>query len=250
MTTVAIIQARMGSRRLPGKVMMNVAGKPLLQHVIDRVRAVEGLDRIVLATSIAEIDRPVYQCGKVSGVDVFAGSEDDVLDRYYQAARLFHADVVMRVTGDCPLLDPKVSGSVLSRFDQGDVDYVSNVHPPTFPDGLDTEVFSMQSLETAWRTARKPAEREHVTAYLWDHPERFKLANVETSPDLSSLRWTVDEPLDLELIRAVYQRLPSGDYDHSVVLSILRMNPGLSNINGSIVRNQGYSRSVLSRGKR
>lgn len=245
--TVAIIQARMRSTRLPGKVLKDLMGKPMLAHVIERATAIPGVSKVVVATSSDPDDGPIVDLAKELGIGAFTGSHDDVLDRYYQAARTFGADVIMRLTADCPMLDPSVCGSVLARYACGDVDYVSNVHPASFPDGLDTEVFSFTAVEQAWREATLRSEREHVTPYIWNHPTKFRLGNVANGVDLSQHRWTVDEPRDLDLVRLVYSRLhrdgrpPFGMAD---VLALLSSEDSILSINAGIARNEGYSRSL------
>ena len=205
--TIAVLQARMGSTRLPGKVMLDLLGAPLLARVIRRAQGIPGIGPVVVATTTAERDHPILDLAKHYGAEAFAGSEEDVLDRYYWAAKQFQADIIIRLTADCPLLDPGISARVVERFAQGDLDYACNTLPPTFPDGLDTEVFSFTALERAWREARLASEREHVTPYIWKNPDNFRSANVRNSVDLSALRWTVDEAGDLEFVRAVYARL-------------------------------------------
>ena len=247
MSTIAILQARMGSTRLPGKVMADLAGKPLLVRVIERAQAISGIDDVVIATTTAERDQPLLALAKQCGALGYAGSEDNVLDRYYQAVRTFNAEIIVRLTADCPLLDPGVSARVLARFAQGDVDYACNTLPPTFPDGLDTEVFSFAALERAWREAKLTSEREHVTPYIWKHPTQFRLANVTREVDLSSLRWTVDEPQDLEFVRAVYSRLyqeGKPQFTMNSVLTLLEREPGLRTINAGLARNEGYAKSL------
>src|SRR5215470_15506655 len=163
---VAIIQARMGSTRLPGKVLLDIAGQPMLGRVISRVCRAKTIEQIVVATSTAAADDAVSAFCAERGIVCFRGSETDVLDRYYQAARLVQAKTIVRITADCPLLDPEVIDLTVSRFLEGGWDYISNVNPPTFPDGLDTEVFSFAALERAWREATSVTHREHVTPYL------------------------------------------------------------------------------------
>jgi len=231
MRVTAIVQARMASSRFPGKVLADLAGRPLLVHAIARAMSTPGVDGLVVATTTAPVDDVVAAlCARI-GVTVFRGSEPDVLDRFYRATRRHAADAVMRVTADCPLLDPLVSGLVVARFREGDVDYASNVHPRTFPDGLDTEVFTVAALERAWREARLPAQREHVTPYLWSHPEMFRCANVAYDRDLSAHRWTVDEPRDLELLRGLFRRLSEGGaplFGMTEVLALLEREPHLA----------------------
>jgi spore coat polysaccharide biosynthesis protein SpsF (cytidylyltransferase family) len=224
---VAILQARMGSSRLPGKVMMDIRGKPMLARVLERVLAIPAVDRVVLATTTHPRDEVLLTCAESLGVAAFAGSEDDVLDRYYQGARKFGARIVVRITADCPLLDPAISGAVVARLLEGSADYASNTDPRSFPVGLDTEAFWFPTLEQAWHEARLPYEREHVTPYIRNHPERFSQTNVAATADYSSLRWTVDTPRDLDIVRRLYEHLPDGEYGYQALLAILEKRPEL-----------------------
>jgi spore coat polysaccharide biosynthesis protein SpsF (cytidylyltransferase family) len=204
MRTVAIIQARMGSTRLPGKVLADLAGKPLLGRVIERVRRARTIDQVVVATSDRPADDRVAGYCSSLGVGCFRGSEEDVLDRYYQAARLWPAGAYARITADCPLLDPGVIDRVVTAFAQNDCDYAANFLRRTFPAGVDLEVFTFATLERTWREASEPAEREHVTPYM-RQGNRFRLLGVENETDLSgNHHWCVDHPADLDFVRAVY----------------------------------------------
>jgi len=200
-----IIQARYGSTRFPHKVLERVDGKPLLQLQWERLQRAKTLDTIILATTGSPIDDPIFEIAEKLKMPVFRGSERDVLDRYYRAAKHFGIDVVARITSDCPLLDPAVVDQVMDVYlrDPSRFDFVANNTPPsaTFPDGMDVEVFSMSLLERAWREAVKPSEREHVTFFFWKQPERFKLHRVDAPEDWSHYRLTVDYPEDLEVIR-------------------------------------------------
>lgn len=249
--TVAIIQARMGSTRLPGKVLEKIGEYRMLDLVVKASLAIPGVDSVVVATTTSVHDQAVLTAAEQLGVHGYAGSEEDVLDRYYQAALLTDASVIVRVTADCPLLDQLVSGKVLERFKRGDVDYASNCHPRTYPDGLDTEVLSFNVLEQAWREASLPSEREHVTPFVWTRAERFRIGAVTHKRDLSSLRWTVDEPEDLEFIRAVLAHLNQvpPPYRMEQVLQILASNPGLTSINSHFRTNEGYTRSLETDGQ-
>ena len=245
MRTVAIIQARMASTRLPGKVMLEVAGTPLLGHVVRQARQARGLDLTVVATSDQPVNDVISCYCTEAGVPCFRGSEADVLDRYFQAAKHFGAEVVVRLTADCPLLDPAVIDRVVEVFRTGDCDYASNTLEPTYPDGLDTEVFGLGALARAWREAHLKSEREHVTPYIWKHPEMFRLASVKREPSLSGLRWTVDEPVDLEFVRRIYSHLGSRPvFGMAEVLAVLRKYPELSAINARLERNEGYQKSL------
>jgi len=246
---IAIIQARMGSTRFPGKVLSEVAGRPMLWHVVNRVRKAETVDEVVVATSNRSSDDAVAEFCIQNDIKFFRGSETDVLDRFYQTARHFNADVVVRITADCPLIDPQVVDRVVSTYLEGGYDYVTNTLRYTYPDGMDVEVFSFAALEKAWREARLPAEREHVTPYL-RASGRFRVFNVENEVDLSkrNLRWTVDEPADLEFVRAIYARL-GGDkqpFGLSDILELLDKEPDLMKINSAIIRNEGYYKSLAS----
>jgi glutamate-1-semialdehyde aminotransferase/spore coat polysaccharide biosynthesis protein SpsF (cytidylyltransferase family) len=246
MKIVAIIQARMGSTRLPNKVLAQVAGRPMLWYVVHRAKQAQTLDQVVVATSTGPADNAIEAFCRVNRIDYFRGSEDDVLDRYYQAAAAHRADVVVRLTGDCPLIDPEVIDATVRTFMEGGYDYVSNTLRYTFPDGLDTEVFSFSALETAWLKGRKQSEREHVTTYLRFSGE-FKLRNVEYRQDLSGQehRWTVDEPADLEFIRRIYEHFaPRVDFGLAEILQCLDEQPNLRQIQGKTIMNEGYYRTL------
>jgi spore coat polysaccharide biosynthesis protein SpsF (cytidylyltransferase family) len=206
---VAIVQARMGSARLPGKVLADIGGRPALAHVLARCAAIASIEELVLAIPTDAADDPLAEVGQRCGARVVRGDRDDVLNRYWTAAASCRADAVARITGDCPLLDPAVSSRVVRRFAEGGVDYVSNVHPPTFPDGYDTEVIALAALEAAWREATDSFEREHVTPFIWRRPDRFRLANVSETVDRSSWRLTLDTSDDLGRIRALWAELGS-----------------------------------------
>ncbi len=245
---IGVIQARMGSTRLPGKSLLDVAGAPLLARVIERMQACETLDGLVLATTEQPEDAPLVDLALDWGVAVYRGSVDDVLDRFWHAARLADAALIVRITADDPFKDPQVTDRAvrlwLERPDA--LDYVSNTLQPTYPEGLDIEVFTRDALERAWREARLPSEREHVTPYIWKHPERFRVLNFTHTRDLSHLRWTVDYPEDLAFARAVYQRLyqPGRVFLMEDILALLEREPELARINAGIVRNEGYLKSL------
>jgi len=246
----AIVQARMGSSRLPGKTLADIGGRPMLGRLVDRARLIPGVEQVVIATTGGPADAAILSFAEAERLPATAGSEQDVLDRIYRAASRFGVSVIVRVTPDCPMLDPEVSGRVLAEFRRldGRVDYVSNVHPPTFPDGLDTEVFSREALEIAWREARLASDREHVTPYIWRQPDRFRLANLATASDLSALRWTVDTAADLEFARAVYAALKGtgGVFGMDQVLQLLESRPELSLLNAGQRRNEGFERSLAT----
>lgn len=242
---VAIIQARMASTRLPGKILADLAGKPLLYHVVSRTKQAGTLNRVVVATTDKPSDNETGKCCDKIGVDCFRGSEDDVLDRFYQAGRFFKADVIVRVTADCPLLDPGVIDHVVDVFKKGKYDYVANVIEPTYPDGLDTEVFSFAALERARNKAALKSEREHVTPFIRKSSNSFRLANVKNAVDLSAMRWTVDEPADLDFVRCVYAFFGSNHlFGMADIVALLHAHPELQTINAAFERNEGYQRSL------
>jgi len=246
MKVAAIVQARMGSTRLPGKVMKDIVGKPMLWHIINRLKKTKLIDSITIATTGKEIDKPILKLAEDLGIDSFAGSEEDVLDRYYQAAKKFGVDVVVRLTADCPLIDPRIIDKVIQRYLKGDCDYAANTLKRTYPDGLDVEVFSYMALEKAWKEAKWASEREHGTPYIWKNPDKLMLANVENSVNYSHLRWVVDEKEDLEFVRQVYGHLyrEGGLFYMEDVLDLLRKYPHLKQINQGIATNEGYAKSL------
>jgi len=243
---VAIIQARMGSSRLPGKSMAEIEGHAMLWHVVQRVKRARLVDRVVVATSVNAADDAIAEMCRQEGIACHRGSENDVLDRFYTTARAEKAANVVRITADCPLIDPEVIDRTVRRFQCGDLDYASNAMVRTYPDGLDTEVFSFAALEKAWHEASKTSEREHVTPYL--RSEKFRTANVESKSTslYQHYRWTVDEQQDLEFIRAVYQAMRSkGAFGMKDVLALLEENPWLEKMNSEIVSNRGYYKSLF-----
>ena len=243
---VAIVQARMGSTRLPGKVLADVCGKPMLEHIVSRLRRSRLVDDVIVATSNAQADDPVIESATQRNFKVFRGHENDVLDRYYEAAKHAKADIVVRITGDCPLIDPEIVDRVIATFLSEECDYASNTLVCTYPDGLDAEVFSFAALEIAWREGRRAADREHVTPFIRTS-QRFRLRNVQSELGQSTrhLRWTVDEPRDLEFIRAVYTRLGAREYfGWREVLALLDAEPVLGDLNAGLIRNEGYYHSL------
>lgn len=242
--TITVVQARMSSTRLPAKALIDLAGRPLLWHAITRAAAAGVQDEVVVATSTERSDDPIVEfCGR-HGFSVFRGSLEDVLDRFHGAAEAYRAERIVRVTADCPLLDPEVVAQVVGDFDPARHDYVSNTVERTFPDGLDTEVFSFDALERAWREASVPSDREHVTPYIWKRPDSFRIGQVRQTPDLSAERWTVDEPRDLEFVRAVFREMGRPRFGQGHLLELLERKPWLRKINAGIESNEGYRRSL------
>jgi len=239
---VAIIQARMGSTRLPGKVMKKILGKPVILWDLDRVSLLKLIDEIVVAIPYGKENDVIVDTIKEYNDKIVTtrGSEDDVLDRYYQAAVKTDADVVVRITSDCPLIDPVVIDNVIEQFLDNDCDYCSNSLIRTYPRGLDTEVFLFKALEKAWNEANKDYEREHVTPYIIENPDKFKLLNVANDINLSHLRWTLDTKEDFEFINAVYKRIfPKKQlFLMDDILELLDKEPELIDINSHIEQKQ------------
>lgn len=241
---VAIIQARMSSIRLPGKIMAKICDRPILWHVCNRLKRASLVDEIVVATSINAEDDLVARACVEWGVNTFRGSLDDVLDRYYSAASASSAVTIVRITADCPLIDPVIIDSLIEKFSSGAVDLLGL--DSTFPDGLDTEVFSFSALERTWKEARLASEREHVTPYMINNPQLFKTLGISNDKDLSHMRWTVDDPFDLEFVTAVYEAFDCREelFFSGEILELLEKRPELLLINSGTKRNEGYEKSI------
>ncbi len=247
---VAIVQARMSSERLPGKVMKNISGKPMLWHVINRLRSARNLDKIVVATSTASSDDTIVRFCENEGILTYRGPLDDVLARYYGAARAFNAHIIVRITADCPMIDPLIVDRAIKSFlrpkEQKETPFDYLGLDKSFPDGLDTEVFSLEALERAFTEAVLPSEREHVTPYIWKNRESFRLHSIKHYRDLSRMRWTVDDEADLKFVRKVFKSFscPLRVFYMEEVLQLLYANTDLLNINSSTIRNEGYLKSL------
>ncbi len=239
MRTTAIIQARMGSTRLPGKVMKDLCGAPMLERVVNRTRRATSLSDVVVATTTAPADQAVVDECERLGIPCFRGNETDVLDRYFQAAKELKADAIVRITSDCPLIDPLIVDKTVSEFLSQGHDYASNTLHRTYPRGLDTEVFTFAGLERCWREATDQYQRIHVTPYFYQNPKQFHLHSVIGEHNFSMHRWTVDTPEDLQFIREIYKRLGPGDgFSWQDVLVVLQQQPELSAINQSILQKE------------
>ena len=234
---VAIVQARMGSTRLPGKVLKDLGGDTILARVVHRLRRARLINEIVIATTTSPADDSIVRECERLAVKCFRGSEQDVLDRYYQAAKVLSAEAVVRITSDCPLIDPELVDATVRTFLEKKADYANNVSPRTFPRGLDVEVLTFAGLERAWREAVKPHEREHVTPYFYEHPELFHLTSIQGESDYSAYRWTLDTSEDLELIRAIYSRLGNrDDFGWHEALAVMEREPELVDLNSHIIQ--------------
>ena len=243
----AIVQARMASSRLPGKVLMEIMGKPALWHLVDRLSKSRFIDKIVIATSDRDEDKPILKLAQDMGVGSFAGSATEVLDRYYQAARKYDVETIVRVTADCPLIDPELVDKIIGIYleSDGKLDYARK--GLSYPDGLDVEVFSFKVLEKAWKEAKKKSQRgEYVTTYIWGNPQIFNTLTVENEVDLSSMRWTVDYERDFELVTEIFKNLyKEGEVFHlRDILEFLDKHPGLAESNRDLI-NPEYLESVL-----
>ena len=206
---IAIVQARMNSKRLPGKVLMDIAGRPMLWHVINRIKHSKYVNKTIIATTTNKDDKQIEDFCKTYDIDLYRGNEDDVLDRYYQCAELWNADTIVRITADCPLIDSEIVDEVIYSYlkNKDNFDGSSNTIKRTYPRGLDTEVISFSTLKRIWNNAKKDYQREHVTIYIYEHTRQFKLYSVENDIDLSHCRWTVDEKKDLKFIKEIYKSL-------------------------------------------
>jgi len=227
----------MGSTRLPGKVLMDIGGRTTLTRVVRRLSRATLINEVIVATSDVPADDPIVRECERLDIPCFRGSESDVLDRYYWTAKNFDADAVVRITSDCPLIDPQLVDETIQAFAAEEADYASNVIPRTYPRGLDTEVFTTEALAWAWLEAREPHQREHVTPYFYEHPGTFKIASAAGDADFSHHRWTLDTPEDLELIRAICFRFDDrDDFSWRDVLDLMEREPELSQLNAHIVQ--------------
>jgi spore coat polysaccharide biosynthesis protein SpsF (cytidylyltransferase family) len=248
MKTVAIIQARMGSSRLPDKVLMPVLGKPLLGWMLRRISSCPEVNEIVVATTIHQRDDVIAEFVQAAGYQVYRGSEEDVLDRYYQAASNLMPDAVVRLTADCPLLDPILLGTLIQKFQSGGVDFLSNSEPlpSSWPDGMDISIMSFKALQRAWQEAKKPSDREHVTFYFWNNPGIFKCQRIDHLPDLSKYRLTIDYPEDFLLLKAVMEHFGQPDPTQIVLITMdtivtyLHSEPEIFALNNRYTRGLGW----------
>ncbi|WKV09845.1 glycosyltransferase family protein [Thermoanaerobacterium sp. CMT5567-10] len=240
MKKVAIIQARMGSTRLPGKVMKIIMDKPVIEHVVNRVKASKEIDDIIIATTTKKEDDIIVEEAQKLNVKYYRGSENDVLSRYYYAAKENNADIVIRITSDCPVIDPKIIDDMIYKFmqlyEQDNIDYMSNTIKRTYPRGLDVEIFTFESLEKAFIEADKSYQREHVTPYIYENPEIFKIGGFKNNIDYSSYRWTLDTIEDFKVIESIYQALYDKDrlFYFTDIISFIKEHPEISEINKNI----------------
>ena len=233
--TLAVLQARMSSTRLPGKVLAPVAGAPMILRQIERLRRARKLETIVVATSARADDDPLVEMLAAADIPVHRGDLDDVLGRFIGALDAFPAETLVRLTADCPLADPEVIDATIARFEDSGADYASNVaEPRSFPKGLDVEVMTAAALRRAAAETAAPHDREHVTPYLYNNPDLFRLASYAQAADEGAVRWTVDRPDDLDFVRAVYDALYGGDpnFTSDAIRAFVRSRPDLLMLGG------------------
>ncbi|MCI8566628.1 MAG: NTP transferase domain-containing protein [Lachnospiraceae bacterium] len=246
MNKVAIIQARTASTRLPRKCLLRVCNKTILEHIVLRLKHANCIDTICIATTTNAEDDIIEDTVQGMEVAIYRGSESDVLDRFYQAAKMTKADIICRVTADDPFKDPEIVDNFMGDFLKGGYDYLSNTIKPTYPEGIDIEIFHFNALEKAWKEATLPSEHEHVTPYIWKRPDIFRLYNEVYEEDLSDMRWTLDKAEDWVFVQQIYEYLykEKGLFLMKDILELLKKHPELTKINRNTVRNEGYLKSI------
>lgn len=246
MNIVAIVQARLGSTRLPAKVLLDINGKPLIEWVVRRAEMSRRVNQVVVATGETTTNNQLVEWLQNNGVDFYMGSEEDVLDRFYWAAKEYDADLIVRITADDPFKDPAIIDLSIESLLNSSSDYSSNTIIPTYPEGLDVEVFTFEALEKAWKEAALLSEREHVTPYIWKNPNLFKINNFLNDEDLSCWRWTVDHADDLEFARILASVFENKiDVSAEELIRVVKESPQLVSLcTGSIERNEGYMKSI------
>ena len=240
-----IIQARTCSQRLSRKVLRKILGRPMIWYILRRIKESENVAQVILATTKNKEDDVLADIAKKNKTLVFRGDDLDVLNRYYECAKKYNADPIIRITGDCPLIDSFLVDEMIDFYCKNNYDYVSNTIIPTYPDGLDVEIFSFKTLEFTVNNAKKKSEREHVTAYIKNNPQKFRLFNYKNENDLSNYRWTVDEEEDLLFVRKIYSKMkPIVVFKYQKILELLLSFPDLLKINHGFKRNEGYKKSL------
>jgi|SaaInlStandDraft_6_1057023.scaffolds.fasta_scaffold07614_2 spore coat polysaccharide biosynthesis protein SpsF len=240
-----IIQARMGSTRLPGKVMKKIDEEnPVLYYVLKQLQFSTLLEKMVVATTILDEDDVIENYVKNMGIDVFRGNTNDVLDRYFECAKKFSIDIIIRITADNPLIDPIMVDDMIKKFTTNSYDYLTNAHVRTFPYGTEVEIFTFEALERAWKNAKKPSEQEHVTPYFYNNPNHFKIFNIENSTNTSNLRWTIDRQNDLILVKLIVSKIKKRPILMTDILELFSREPKLFEINKYHILNEGYEKSL------
>ena len=243
MSITAIIQARMGSSRLGGKVLMKINGSSILECLLKQISFSKLLDDIIIATTLNKEDDEIFYFAKKNGIKIFRGSEKDVLDRYYQCSKQFSLTHIARITADNPLIDPTIIDKVITLYKNNRYDYVNNFLERTFPVGTECEVFSFESLEKTWREAKNKTDREHVTSFIYKNPKKFSIGCLKNKKNLSHLHWTVNRIEDLNLVKAIYAKISNLPVQLKDILKILDEDPALIEINKNIDPHQGYLKS-------
>lgn len=235
----------MGSTRLPGKILMKLNGISLLQSLINQLNYSKMIDYKIIATTNKKEDDIIEEFAKSQEIMIFRGNENDVLDRYYQCARYFSVEHIVRISGDAPLIDPEIVDDVINRYKKSKFDYVNNFYKRSFPVGTEVEVFSFAALEKAWKNARKPSEREHVTPYIYNNQDKFSLDHVEYDANLSHLHYTVDRREDLEFVKTIYKKIQKRPILLRDILTVVKEDPSILEINKNINPAEGYIKSLL-----
>jgi len=243
---LAILQVRFSSSRLPGKVLKPIMGKPMLGYQLERLARCKKIDQLIVATSDHPEDQVISDLCDELNVSCFHGPLEDVLARFYLAAEKYQPTHIVRLTGDCPLADPALIDELITLHLEGGYDYSSNCHIPSYPDGLDAEILTYQSLKTIYQHAQTPAEHEHVTYYIHQHKADFNIGLLSRTPSLAQLRWTVDEPADFELVKHIYEHLYplNPNFCTNDILSLIEREPELATLNTQHQRNEGLARSL------
>ncbi|MDD3138613.1 MAG: glycosyltransferase family protein [Lachnospiraceae bacterium] len=239
----AIIQARCGSTRFPNKIFAELQDKPLIWHVVNRLKFARKVDKLIIATTVNPLDDKLVSWAVDNNIDYFRGSENDVLERYYETAKIFGADIVVRITADDPFKEPEIVDNVIDVLESSQADFVSNNNPPSFPEGLDVEAFTMEALSKMQNNATTNFEREHVTQYAYLHPYEFKICNVNNTKNLSYLRWTIDTETDFKMVSVIYQSLYRDEnhiFHMDDILQLIQNCPEIAKINSEVQRSEMF----------
>ena len=239
-----IVQARMNSSRYPEKIMLKIKNRPILDFVINQLNFSKKINKLIIATTTKKIDDIIVNYASKNNINFFRGSEKDVLDRYYQCAKLFLFSIIVRITSDAPLIDPIITDQVIEQYNPVKYDYVCNTQPRTFPQGYAVEVFSFKALENAWKNAKKISEREHVTPYIYTNEKKFKLYNITNKKNLSHIRCTLDRANDFLFLKEIILSIDKQPILLDDVLNIINKSPGLLDINKNYIQNEGYLKSL------
>ena len=242
----AIIQARLNSSRLKRKILLKIQDKNLLQHLFSQLSYSRQIDKKIIATTIDKMDNEIEEFAKSENITCFRGNSFDVLDRYYQCAKFFHLETIVRISGDAPLIDPSIVDKTIQLFKKSDFEYVNNFSKNRFPIGTEVEVFSFSTLEKVWLNATKHSEREHVTSYIYNNPEKFSIGHLENTTNNSNLHWSVDRIEYLEFVKEIYKNIKKRPILLDDILKLLKKKPFLLDSNKNIDPHEGYKKSLLN----